>query len=149
MISATRRFEWDMAHRIPNHRGKCSRLHGHRYVLELSIEGPVNGRPFDSDQGMVIDFDDLDRIIKDLIGEWDHRCMLWSEDPIYVVSDPAVAGACAGEEVIGVFRMPFIPTAENIAGHVRDLITHALELHGATDVRVRVWETPKGSAEAY
>ena len=27
------------AHRLPEHEGKCARLHGHTYGLEVTVEG--------------------------------------------------------------------------------------------------------------
>ena len=59
MITVTRRYEWDMAHRLPEHSGKCSRLHGHRYVAEIDVEGEID-QASGSSHGMVLDFGDLD-----------------------------------------------------------------------------------------
>ena len=36
MITATKRHEICIAHRLPKHKGKCSRLHGHNLVVEVT-----------------------------------------------------------------------------------------------------------------
>ncbi len=36
-ISCTRRIEFDAAHRVMRHEGKCKHLHGHRYALEATF----------------------------------------------------------------------------------------------------------------
>ncbi|EWM45059.1 6-pyruvoyl tetrahydropterin synthase family protein [Bordetella holmesii 70147] len=64
MISVTRRLEFDAGHRIPDHRSQCRNLHGHRYVLELTLTGDVVQAPGQSDNGMVMDFSDIKHIAK-------------------------------------------------------------------------------------
>jgi 6-pyruvoyltetrahydropterin/6-carboxytetrahydropterin synthase len=54
----------DSSHQIPNHPGKCARLHGHTYRFQVWVTGPV-----DAATGMVVDFYDL----KQAIDAWDHR----------------------------------------------------------------------------
>ena len=45
------------AHRLPEHEGKCCRLHGHTYGLEVTVEGaPQTSGPA---AGMIMDFADL------------------------------------------------------------------------------------------
>ena len=55
MISVTRRLEFDAGHRIPDHRSQCRNLHGHRYVLEITLTGDIVQAPGESDNGMLMD----------------------------------------------------------------------------------------------
>jgi len=55
----------DCAHYLPGH-DKCGRLHGHTYTIDVVIEGEKKG-------GMVVDFADLKKSIKEVLGEYDHR----------------------------------------------------------------------------
>ena len=32
-------IQWDMGHRVLNHRSVCKGLHGHRYKAEICVEG--------------------------------------------------------------------------------------------------------------
>jgi 6-pyruvoyltetrahydropterin/6-carboxytetrahydropterin synthase len=66
--SVTRVFTFEAAHALPWHPGKCQRLHGHSYRLEITVEGPI--RP----DGMVIDFGELREIVdREIIDRYDHR----------------------------------------------------------------------------
>ena len=66
-----RRFEFEAAHSLPAHPGKCRELHGHSYVLTVSVDGKVN-----DDTGLVIDFSDLKRIvIERVVSLLDHKCV--------------------------------------------------------------------------
>jgi 6-pyruvoyltetrahydropterin/6-carboxytetrahydropterin synthase len=62
-------YGFEAAHFIYNHPGKCKNLHGHSYRLFVSLEGQVN-----PETGMIIDFDDLSKIVRDkVIFPLDHR----------------------------------------------------------------------------
>lgn len=59
MISISRKLEFDAGHRIPNHNGQCSNIHGHRYSLIVTLEGEVSKSSSSSDYGMLMDFNDV------------------------------------------------------------------------------------------
>jgi len=61
-------LEFDAAHRLPDYDGKCARVHGHTYDVEVVLEGPV-----DEKSGFLMDFYDLKRILKSVLSELDHR----------------------------------------------------------------------------
>ena len=56
-VTVTRSFTFDAAHVLPWHPGKCSRLHGHTYRLEVSVTGPLDSN------GVVIDFGDIKKTV--------------------------------------------------------------------------------------
>lgn len=63
-------FKFDAAHHLPGYDGKCNRLHGHTWKLEVAIAGAVN------DQGFVLDFSELSRIVNDVLDTYlDHSCL--------------------------------------------------------------------------
>ncbi|MEO5362106.1 MAG: 6-carboxytetrahydropterin synthase [Magnetococcus sp. DMHC-8] len=65
MMKICRIFTFEAAHRLPYHDGKCHRLHGHSYRLELTFTGPVQPPRSDNPQsGFVADFGLLDRLIR-------------------------------------------------------------------------------------
>ena len=41
-VIVRRRFEFEAAHELPNHPGKCKNLHGHSYKLFVTVERPVD-----------------------------------------------------------------------------------------------------------
>ena len=62
------------AHRLPDHEGKCYRLHGHTYGLEVTVEG----RPQESGPaaGMVMDFAELrQRVAELVVDSLDHQLL--------------------------------------------------------------------------
>ena len=61
-------FRFEASHILPKHPGKCSRLHGHSWVLHVEVEGPVN-----KDTGFVMDYADMSSCVKPLIERLDHR----------------------------------------------------------------------------
>jgi 6-pyruvoyltetrahydropterin/6-carboxytetrahydropterin synthase len=66
--SVTRSFTFEAAHQLPWHPGKCQRLHGHSYRLEVTVEGPIG------DQGIVVDFGDIKEVVRrDVIARYDHQ----------------------------------------------------------------------------
>ena len=140
----------DTGHRIVGHEGgngKCARLHGHTYRYEITVASP-SLLPI----GFVVDFG----AVKKALDEWDHKTVLWEEDRLFVLAENDETGGHQDEHY-GVVRVPFNPTAENMARYwagrlLLDLQkAHAGEgEHLAQDprlaVQVEVWETPKSSA---
>jgi 6-pyruvoyltetrahydropterin/6-carboxytetrahydropterin synthase len=57
----------DCAHYLPGH-PKCGSLHGHTYKIEVVIEG-------ESRDGMVIDFAQLKKSIKEALSHFDHKTL--------------------------------------------------------------------------
>ena len=63
-------FRFDAAHFLPNYDGKCKNMHGHGWVLEVEVEGPVYA------SGMVIDFAMLKSVVnKNVIEHLDHQLL--------------------------------------------------------------------------
>ena len=57
----------DCAHYLPGH-PKCGTLHGHTYRVEVVIEGQ-------NKSGMVMDFADLRRALRETLATYDHRSL--------------------------------------------------------------------------
>jgi 6-pyruvoyltetrahydropterin/6-carboxytetrahydropterin synthase len=64
----TRTFAFEAAHELPWHEGRCRRLHGHSYRLEVTVEGPVGPN------GMVVDFADVKAVVqREVVDRYDHH----------------------------------------------------------------------------
>lgn len=114
-------FHFEAAHQLPGHRGKCARLHGHSYRLEVAVRGPIKDAPGQSDHGMVMDFEDLSRIVRhSIIERLDHYDL---------------------NEVTGIRT-----TAENLVHWMWDTLVNA-GLPEQLLYRLRLWETESGYAE--
>jgi 6-pyruvoyltetrahydropterin/6-carboxytetrahydropterin synthase len=68
-MRVTKEFTFDAAHNLPNYHGKCERLHGHTYRIQVTIESPV-----DPETGMALDFAILGDVVKEeVVDVLDHR----------------------------------------------------------------------------
>lgn len=139
MISVTRRLEFDAGHRIPDHRSQCRNLHGHRYVLEITLTGDIVQAPGESDNGMLMDFADIKRIAKaHIVDVWDHAFLVYE-------GDTTVRGfldSMPGHKTVVLDR---IPTAENVAAIIFEILAPHYHGHYGADLRltrVRLYETP-------
>lgn len=116
----TKRFDFHAAHIIPNHKGKCSTLHGHTYFLEVTVKGPIQlSQPNAPDYGMVCDFDILKKIYKERIEP------LVEHQPLHETLDIPVT------------------TAECIAAWCWNQFKES----GVVPYKVRLYETPTSYAE--
>ena len=62
---------FDSAHFLSGYNGKCANIHGHRWTVEVKI----NGEELQNDgekRGMLIDFSDLKKAVKKLADDFDH-----------------------------------------------------------------------------
>ncbi len=67
-------FRFEAAHVLPYHPGKCARLHGHSYRLEVAIRGPLHADG--PARGMIEDFDTVKRIVRtEVIDVLDHQSL--------------------------------------------------------------------------
>ena len=123
----------DAAHRVVGHEGgmgKCARLHGHTYTFDVELEGDAL-----NDVGFVVDFG----VIKRTLDAWDHRCLLWERDPLLV----QLMNETFEPQEPGIVRLPFNPTAENLARYIAEVFTQHPNVDRA---RVTCRETAKSSA---
>ena len=75
----TKFIEIDMGHRLPNHKSKCKYFHGHRYKIEVGVEGEIITTKGVSDEGMIIDFDDIKKALMILDKKFDHGFMMYDK----------------------------------------------------------------------
>lgn len=64
-----RSFTFDAAHHLPNYRGKCRNVHGHRWKLTVGVRMPL-----DQETGMALDFAQLKQIVhSEIVDIYDHQ----------------------------------------------------------------------------
>ena len=103
-MKLTKQFRFEAAHILPKHPGKCHRLHGHSWVLEVSTEGEINPLT-----GFVTDYADISYTMEPIIKNLDHRCLGDWSDPVFVQLSERLTGHMAT-------GMPknFYPSSENL-----------------------------------
>jgi len=68
MYTVSSQAHYDAAHFLRHHKGKCSQLHGHRYVVEAAVQASEL-----DEAGLAFDFGDLKAILRELANELDHQ----------------------------------------------------------------------------
>ena len=135
LITANRYHDISCGHRVYGHENKCAKLHGHNYRFHFKVAA----RQGLDDIGRVIDFS----MIKEILCDWlernyDHKTLLWLHDPLCDVLESA--------DPESVVRVPFNPTAENIAEHFLKNIAPQLLLNTNVElVELTIEETRKCS----
>jgi 6-pyruvoyltetrahydropterin/6-carboxytetrahydropterin synthase len=105
--------------------GKCARPngHGHNYHLEVTVKGEIHPRT-----GMIVDLGALQKVIDDYVVEpFDHTFL--NKDIPYFAQ--------------------VIPTAENIAIHICNLLQQPIQELGTQLSKVKLIESPNNSCEVY
>ena len=137
-LELTKEFTFEASHILPKHKGKCSRLHGHSWILKVSVAGIVNEH-----SGFVMDYADISSYVKPLIEKLDHRhlgawCVYESQRGGDVRDDSLLAEIWGDGKYFQDWFVPglpptFYPSSENlivwIAEQLKDLPWSKLELN--------------------
>lgn len=76
-IRLTKEFKFETAHALHNYDGLCRNLHGHSYILFVTVIGEPNTDVNDPKLGMVLDFGVLKKIVNtQVIDIMDHAVVL-------------------------------------------------------------------------
>ena len=106
---------YDSAHFLRNYKGKCEKLHGHRYVVELALAATEL-----NEAGIAYDFVDVKKHLRDLANRLDHENL--NELPPFTELEPS---------------------AENQARYFYEEMRRLLPAEmGDAVLYVKVWETP-------
>ncbi len=131
MFRVTQELGFCYGHRLLGHPGKCARVHGHNARAFVTLASDR----LDA-QGMVADFDAIQRRVRSFVDEGiDHQLLLHRDDPLV----PALRAL--GEPFQA---LDFPPTAENLA---RMIFEH-VERAGFPVLEVRLEEQP-GSVASF
>ena len=81
-IRITKQFSFETGHALYGYDGKCRNVHGHSYKLSVTVIGtPINDNNHVK-YGMVIDFGDLKKIVKeDIVDVFDHATVFNKNTP--------------------------------------------------------------------
>ena len=145
-MEITTRLEFDAGHRIPHHNSQCKNLHGHRYVIEITLVGNIIKQEKISENGMVMDFSDVKRIAREhVVDVWDHAFL------VYKLDQPVVDFLnTLPEHKTVIFEE--VPTAENMAAEAFKILNNQYQdiYHNQLKLsRVRLYETPNSWADAF
>ncbi len=109
---------FEAAHRLVNYPGKCNRLHGHSWIVEMSVSGDKLDKI-----GMVADFKTLKSMLMEELDAMDHQYLNELEQFIEIN-----------------------PTAENIAQYIYNKLEKHEIFNGGCNLNyIKVWESPKSA----
>ena len=82
-IRLTKRFTFEAAHALNGYDGLCRHIHGHSYILFVTVAGYPCTDENSPKLGMVIDFGDLKRTVeKHILHRFDHALILRKDSPL-------------------------------------------------------------------
>ncbi|WP_396197017.1 6-pyruvoyl trahydropterin synthase family protein [Flavobacterium sp.] len=140
-IRITKQFSFETGHALYGYDGKCKNVHGHSYKLSVTVIGsPITDKNHVK-FGMVIDFGDLKKIVKEqIVDVFDHATVFNKNTPHVELAQELKN---RGHHVILV---DYQPTSENMVIDFSNKIKHLLpentKLHS-----LRLQETDSSFAE--
>lgn len=81
-IRITKKFSFETGHALYGYDGKCKNVHGHSYKLSVTVIGSPITDLSNVKLGMVIDFTDLKKIVKEeVVDQFDHATVFNQTTP--------------------------------------------------------------------
>lgn len=142
-IRITKQFTFETGHALYGYDGKCKNVHGHSYKLSVTVIGnPIQDKNHVK-YGMVIDFGDLKKIVKqEIVDVFDHATVFNKNTPHIELAEELKN---RGHHVILV---DYQPTSENMvidfADKIKKRLPDNIELHS-----LKLQETETSFAEWY
>lgn len=142
-IRITKQFSFETGHALYGYDGKCKNVHGHSYKLSVTVIGKPISDNTNVKFGMVIDFSDLKKIVKEeVVDAFDHATVFNKNTPHVEL---AAELESRGHHVILV---DYQPTSENMvtdfAQKIKSRLPDDIKLHS-----LKLQETDTSFAEWY
>jgi 6-pyruvoyltetrahydropterin/6-carboxytetrahydropterin synthase len=132
-MKIAKEFNWEMGHRLQNHKGLCRNLHGHSYKMRVELEGEI------AENSMLMDYSELKQIVSKIIEPFDHSFLIEETDKILNFLQ---------ENNFKMVVVPFVTTAENLCIFLANEIKNELKQYSnIKKLTVRVCETTDVFAE--
>lgn len=127
-IRITKKFRFEAAHALYGYDGKCKNIHGHNYKLFVTVIGSPTSDSSNVKFGMVMDFDDLKKIVKaEIIKEFDHSVIFNKNSPHKKLADDLIKN---GHKVV---LADYQPTIEEMiidfANKISSKLPSEIKLH--------------------
>ena len=142
-IRITKQFNFETGHALYGYDGKCRNVHGHSYKLSVTVIGSPITDSSHVKWGMVIDFGDLKKIVKEeIVDKFDHATVFNKNTPHIELANELIS---RGHNVI---LAEYQPTSENMvidfAKKIGDRLPDNIKLHS-----LKLQETDTSYAEWY
>ncbi len=141
-IRVTKKFTFDMAHALYGYDGPCKNIHGHTYVLYVTLKGKVLDKDNHPKNGMVVDFTDFKKIVNEqVIQVFDHSLVLNLNSPHAQLND-------LHSNFEKINYVPYQPSCENLIIDFLNRINLKLPNNVVIN-SLKLEETPTSYAEWY
>ncbi len=142
-IRITKQFTFETGHALYGYDGKCKNVHGHSYKLSVTVIGEPISDASNVKYGMVIDFSDLKKIVKEeIVDHFDHATVFNKNTPHIELANELKE---RGHHVILV---DYQPTSENMvidfAEKIKSRLPKSIQLHS-----LKLQETDSSFAQWY
>jgi 6-pyruvoyltetrahydropterin/6-carboxytetrahydropterin synthase len=142
-IRITKQFSFETGHALYGYDGKCKNVHGHSYKLSVTVIGTPILDNTNVKFGMVIDFSDLKKIVREeIVDQFDHATVFNKNTPHI-----ELANELKNREH-HVILVDYQPTSENMvidfAKKISDRLPNNIQLHS-----LKLQETESSFAEWY
>lgn len=134
MFTATKEFNFEAAHMLVGHTGKCKNLHGHNYKVLVEVASDKLDK-----MDMVKDFYDISVVAKPLFEQFDHA-FIYNEN-CNDEFETTIYNTCLKFNR-KVMTLPYRATAENMAHYFYE----TLKQWGEPVSKITVYETPTSFA---
>lgn len=139
-LQITKEFHFEMSHALDAYQGLCKNIHGHSYILFVTIQGKTCQEVNASHYGMIMDFSELKALVnKYVVDPWDHALMLRK--------DSILAEALTKLQT-KIVLTDFQPTCENMVQEAANIIADHLPSHLKL-FSVKLHETANSYAEYF
>jgi len=129
-----------MAHTLHGYDGLCRNIHGHSYMLDITIIGKPLNEALHPKDGMVLDFGDLKTLVKThIVNPFDHALMVSCRVP---AEQQEILKKTTGRFIV----VDFQPTSENMVVYIASILQQHLPL-GVKLFSIRLYETATSFAE--
>lgn len=132
-MKIAKEFHWEMGHRLPEHFGMCKNIHGHSYKMFVELEGSLD------ENGMIMDYFDLKKIVNPIIEKLDHAFMVYEKDKQTIDFLESVKSK---KVIVG-----FQSTVENICKYILSEIKKQKLTSNVKKLKVRIFESIDDYAE--
>ena len=142
-IRITKKFTFETGHALFGHDGKCKNIHGHSYSLFVTVLGRPISESSNPKFGMVMDFSDLKKIVKEeIVNPYDHATVFNKNSPHLELANDLKK---RGHKIVLV---EYQPTSEmfviDFAEKIKSLLPKNIELYS-----LKLQETATCYAEWY
>lgn len=142
-IRITKQFSFETGHALYGYDGKCKNVHGHSYKLSVTVIGKPITDNTNVKFGMVIDFTDLKKIVREeIVDLFDHATVFNQNTPHVELAKELIN---RGHHVI---LADYQPTSENMvvdfANKIKNRLPANIQLHS-----LKLQETETSFAEWY